>query len=349
MRKKNKLLVPRGVRCLFLLLALLLAVTTTPLIGISAEQPAKIKLKLALFHPSRATVSITYKKWEKKFKEATHGRVLLKIYDSGTLVKGPEFVDAVHRGIADLALSFPPYIGKTTPLGDISALPGLITSDKHGWDVCYGGLFKLLEAEYAEHGWHNVKCLHPFLCNMGYIYTKDKQIKVPDDLKGLKIRDTGAGAEYIKRCGGAPVFMRLGEVYEGIQRGIVDGARGSPGNIFDYKWYELKPMYGLSKPIMWAHLVLIANKNSLAKIPKDLKSLVDTFLYSMVLDESANRLKLDSYYRQDFLPAQGLTWYTPTPEEAALWEANAKSVIDAWLKRAGPRGQEALNIIKKYR
>ena len=45
-----------------------------------------------------------------------------------------------------------------------------------------------------------------------------------EDLKGLKVRSPGSVAGMIKALGATPVSMPMPEVYQALQKGVVEGA-----------------------------------------------------------------------------------------------------------------------------
>jgi len=50
----------------------------------------------------------------------------------------------------------------------------------------------------------------------------DKQLKGPDDLKGLKMRCSGDGGAVLAKMGVGTVFMPLGELFEAMKRKLID-------------------------------------------------------------------------------------------------------------------------------
>jgi TRAP-type C4-dicarboxylate transport system substrate-binding protein len=315
---------------------------------LAAEKESPITLKLALFHPAAADCTKIWRTYESKFATLTHGRVLLKVFDSGTLAKGSQHMDACQRNVADLAFSWPAYQGRTFPVCDIQSVPLLFRDKKGAADAYNFGVAKLIEEDYASHGMNNVMVISFLQFGNYYILTKDKQLKVPGDIEGLKMRASGGGqAAFFKACGAGPVSFGVGGLYEGMQRGIVSGSFVTAGNIKDYKLYEVGN-YLLNKPILQAPFQLIGSKKSIANIPNDLRPLVLELLRSATIAIEADRSRTDDYVLTTLAPSNGVKSYTPTKEEVALWTEKGKSVLDSWLKRAGDRGVRALEIVRKY-
>jgi C4-dicarboxylate-binding protein DctP len=314
----------------------------------AVEKGSPITLKLALFHPGVADCTKIWRTYESKFATITNGRVLLKVFDSGTLAKGAQHMDACQRNVADLAFSWAPYQGMTFPVCDIQSVPLLFRDKKGCMDAYKGGVAKLIEEDYASRGMDNVMVINFFIFGNYYIQTKDKQVRVPNDIKGLKMRASGGGqATLFKACGAAPVSAGVDSCYELMLRGTVDGTFVTPGNIMDFKLYELGK-YVLNKSILMAPFQLIGSKKSIAGIPDDLRPLVLELLTGATYEIEADRSRTDDYVMNTLAPSNGVAFYTPTKEEVVLWKEKSKDVLDSWIKRAGERGKKALEIVDHY-
>ena len=68
-------------------------------------------------------------------------------------------------------------------------------------------------------------------------YTKDKAIRTPADLKGLKIRvqDMKSQTDMMNYLGGIPVAMSYGDVYTSLQTGIIDGTENNETRRSDHE------------------------------------------------------------------------------------------------------------------
>jgi TRAP-type transport system periplasmic protein len=101
-----------------------------------------------------------------------------------------------------------------------------------------------------------------------YFLVKPKEsTKTGLDLTGLKIRSTGLYNPFLVAMGATTIVMAPGDVYAGLQRGVVDGLAWPWGSIGKYGWerflkYRVKPhFFGASQPL----LVNLTKWNSLSK------------------------------------------------------------------------------------
>jgi len=70
----------------------------------------------------------------------------------------------------------------------------------------------------------DVKVMYLHAYGSGLLFTKDKPVSKMEDLKGMKIRSHGTTAKVVKALGGIPVTMPMPELYQSLQKGVVDGA-----------------------------------------------------------------------------------------------------------------------------
>jgi len=58
----------------------------------------------------------------------------------------------------------------------------------------------------------------------GLLHTKGVAVRSMEDFQGLKFRGHGTSAQVIKALGGTPVSLPMPELYQSLQKGIVQGA-----------------------------------------------------------------------------------------------------------------------------
>ncbi|MBW1802823.1 MAG: TRAP transporter substrate-binding protein [Deltaproteobacteria bacterium] len=201
----------------FLALALILGIQIAP-------APAKpIVLKYATMNPPTSWHHTEfYVPWAEKVKNATEGRVTVKIYPSSTLGKPPSFFDLVKTGIADIALGVQAINAGQFPLSQITSLPFLqIPSGKAGAAI----LWRLYEKYPAiQKEYEGIKFLHAGFTSPCFFMTTKKPIRNLEDVKGVKLRAPGGRqAEAFELVGANPVAMHIAELYMAIEKGVIDG------------------------------------------------------------------------------------------------------------------------------
>ena len=90
----------------------------------------------------------------------------------------------------------------------------------------------------------------------------DKQIKVPADMAGIKLRMPGGDAwQFLGSALGAnPTPMAYAEVYTGLQTGAIDGQDNPLPNVENMKFYEVMDQIVLTSHLIGYDLLTISNE-----------------------------------------------------------------------------------------
>ncbi|MFK7806814.1 MAG: TRAP transporter substrate-binding protein [Saprospiraceae bacterium] len=214
-----------------------------------------------------------FAKW---VKEMSAGRLEIKVFGGGELVPPLESFDAVKSGAADMAHGCAYYwAGKAPAAQFFASVPfGMNAQQLNAWIINGGGL-KLWEELYGQFG------LIPMLggnsgVQMGGWF--NKEINSIADLQGLKMRIPGLGGKVLKKAGGAPVLLAGGEIYTGLERGIIDATEWM-GPFHDYHmgFYQIaKYYYSPGWHESGTALEFFMNKERFEELPKDLQAIVRT-------------------------------------------------------------------------
>ena len=148
------------------------------------------------------------------------GRLNITVYGGGELVPALEAFDAVRQGAAEVGSGAAYYwAGKLPAAQFFAGFPfGLNAQQMNAWLLSGGGM-ELWRELYATVG------LLPFAggntgVQMGGWF--NREIRSVADFRGLKMRMPGLGGRVLERLGGTPVLLPGGEIYTGLERGILD-------------------------------------------------------------------------------------------------------------------------------
>ena len=209
-----------------------------------------------------------------RITKASDGRLNIKVFAAGELVSPFGCFDAVSQGQAEMAHDSSSYaIDKLPAAGFFNAMPmGLTAGEFNGW-VYFGGGQELWDELYAA---ANVK---PFLAGntgtqMGGWFRKP--INSVADLKGLKFRTMGHGAQALAKLGVEIVPLPNGEIFANLQSGAIDGAEWvGPYNDLSLGFYKITKLYywpGFHEPCSAVQCII--NKGKFESLPDELKQIV---------------------------------------------------------------------------
>ena len=153
---------------------------------------------------------------------ATEGRIDIKVFPAGALVRPLETFDAVGDGVADMYHSAEYYWqGKSPAFNLFAAVPfGFTANELFAW-VQFGGgqdLWDTLSGQF------NIK---PFLCcntgtQMGGWCTRE--VPSLESLRGLRYRMPGLGGEVLRRLGAIVVNVPGSEIVSSLKSGALEGS-----------------------------------------------------------------------------------------------------------------------------
>jgi tripartite ATP-independent transporter DctP family solute receptor len=286
-------------------------------------------------------------------KEKTNGKVNIKPYFGSALLKGAQLNSAqmVAKGVIECAYESTINISPVIKECNIFSLPFFINTfenlDKMEHGQTGKAIFAAMEKKeltplaWAENGFRQI--------------TNNKRaIKMPEDLKGLKIRIVGSPIfiDIFKQLGADPVNMNWGDAVTAFQQGVVDGQENPVGvlvpvQIWQYQKYVTFWNY-LADP-----LVIYWNQKEWKSFPKDIQKALreaavesgkfETALARAGLDgnKSLNILKKDFNYTMEvpdpvkFMESKGMTVTFLSDKGVEAFKAATKPVLEKWIPEVG--------------
>ena len=187
-------------------------------------------------------------------------------------IGGPEAIptkdqpEALRAGTVDMYYGTAAYYAGIAPAANTTKLSQLTSQEEKdvGADAIYDEIHrKLLNSAYLG----ALGSQLPF-----QLYTVKKVTSV-DQLKGLKIRTSPMYVDFLKALGTTPVGTSPGDVYQALERGVVDGFMWPLVSIRLFGWQEVSkyvvgpPFYKVSHP-------LLMNAKKWDALPKDIQAVL---------------------------------------------------------------------------
>ncbi len=163
-----------------------------------------------------------FEEFAKFVASASEGRLTIKVYHAGELVKPFEAIDAVQTGTAQMGFGAPYYwAGKSDAISFVAAMPyGLTAQEQNAWCYYGGGIEVADKTAYKPLGLKFLPCGNTGN-QMGGWYAKE--VNTVADLEGLKFRMPGIGGEILKTFGVNVVLLPGAEVLPALTSGAIDG------------------------------------------------------------------------------------------------------------------------------
>jgi TRAP-type C4-dicarboxylate transport system substrate-binding protein len=189
--------------------------------GAGAQQ---IMLKLHhLLPPSAPAHFQMLAPWAQDVEKAAGGKVKIELYPAMALGgKPPELINQVRDGVVDIIWTVNGYTPSLFPRSEVFELPFVHTNNVVATNLAMRDMF--LNGAIAE-DFKSVKVMFLHVHAGQAIHMADKEVRKPDDLKGLKMRiPTRTGAWIIEALGAAPAAMPVPALPQALQKKVVDGA-----------------------------------------------------------------------------------------------------------------------------
>lgn len=192
-----------------------------------------------------------------KIKEKSGGKLTLTIYPSQQLGTERECLELLQIGSLGMTKVSSSVLEGFVPLYKVFSLPFIFESDEHKFKVFESALGKQILAA-PEKFWLRGLCFYD--AGSRSFYTKDKPVRTPDDLKGLKIRtqESATSVKMVNELGGSATPIAWGELYTALQQGVVDGAENNPPSFYTSHHYEVCKYYSLNEHTSVPDVLLIS-------------------------------------------------------------------------------------------
>jgi TRAP-type transport system periplasmic protein len=303
------------------------------------------ELRLSTFVPP---VHVIYREilvpWANEVAKATSGEVKVTLYPSMQLGgKAPELFRQAVDGVVDIVFTLPGYTSPAFPRTQMIELPGLKPDGMAATNMMWDLLDPYLRPEYQ-----GVKVIALWGAEDAGLMTRGAAIRSLDELKGKRMRaPSAAQAKQLEVMGAVPIAMPITEVYQSLERGVVDGAMLPFSTIPDFRLGEVANGYTIAGPLFGRSSFLVAmNRKKYDSLSPKARAAIDR-LSGRALSLEATKVYLKR-------SAQGLDSvrgkaevFQLTAQEQKRISAALRPIIDDWIRENEAKGIPAREMLKK--
>jgi tripartite ATP-independent transporter DctP family solute receptor len=328
----------RKTAVIMLAVALLAAFSAPPPVA-AADYKPEYKLSTVVGKPF--PWGIAGERWGELVKEKTGGRINIKTYPGTSLVGGDQTKEytAIRQGAIDMAIGSTINWSPQVKELNLFSMPFLMP-DYKAIDALTGGavgkeIFKILESKdtvplaWGENGFRELS-------------NSKKEIRKPEDLKGLKIRVVGSPLflDTFTALGANPTQMSWADAVPALSSGAVDGQE-NPLTIFTVA--KLHASANQKNLTLWGYvadpLIFVVNKEVWKSwTPEDQKIVREAALQAAKENIEAARKGLvapdDSMIKE--VQGLGVNVVALSDAEKAEFKKITKEVYEKWAKQIGP-------------
>lgn len=319
------------------------ATTTMLMSGVASAQTT---LKLSHYLPPVHGIHTDFiVPWTEQVTQCTGGAVKFEIFPGGTqLGNVAKQQEQVLAGVVDIAHGLHGIPRGRFPRTSLIELP-FMTDDA-------GAASRTLWAMYPDYlapEYKGLKVLALHAHNGGLVHTSNKKVEKMEDLKGLRLRTPSpAVSEMLTTLGATPQGLPPGEVYENIQKSVIDGTV--------FPWDPVKS-YGLNEVLKY-HLeagtytvpfLFVMNQRKYDSLPENVRKCIDQASGDALVGKFGDWWdKWDEAGRMEAQQA-GHTITKLSAEERERWRKALQPTIDTYIKQTSSQVENAQQIVDEMR
>src|SRR5687767_10216631 len=240
----------------------------------SAQETVRWKMQSA-FGSTLTHLGTSGVRFQKDIEAMSGGKFEVKFHEPGALIPPLECFDAVSKGSVEACWTTPGYhTGKYPEAAFFTTVPfGPNFGEFLAWKW-HGGGNALRDEIYGKHGMvaRDASCIGPE--TSGWFR---KEVKSLEELKGMKMRFFGLGAQVMAKLGVSVQLLAAADIYPALERGVIDATEFSmPAMDIKLGFHQIaKYNYfpGWHQQVSCGHLLM--NKAAWDKLPDNYKAMIE--------------------------------------------------------------------------
>lgn len=304
-------------------------------------------LRFSHFWPATSAMQTeVFEPWAKKLETESNGLLKVEIYPSATLSKPDVTYDSAAKGTIDIGAQAHGYTAGRFPLTQIAELPGLSNSAVQM--SCM--LQTLYDNGTIASEYEDTHLLFLMGAGPSALHTVDNVIRVPEDMKGMRIRRPSAIAgDIIEASGGSPVGLPAPDIYTSLQRGVIDGLSFPWQPTGDFRITELTNAH-TNIPFYNSALLVTMNKDRYEALSDDLKKIIDDNSGRVMADIAGEMTdREDSKFMEEARAKGDVMVDIPDPLNDPDWKGPLTEGTQKYLSDVRALGLDADSVYEKVK
>lgn len=219
-------------------------------------------LKFAHHYPMDHPHTLGAEMFKELVEERSNGEIEVQLYPNNQMGNAHQIFENLSLGSLDIILTDPgaPAFANM-PLWDIVMGPFMYRDYAHAYKVAHSPMMKEMYDDLDKK--LGITVIDPiWFYGFRHITTAKTPVRVPSDLKGLKIRtpEIPGFIKAIEVIGGTPTPLSFADLYLALKQGVVDGQENPVGVIYSNKYYEAQKFISLTGHILSKNTVYMNTK-----------------------------------------------------------------------------------------
>ena len=275
----------------------------------------------ASYIPSEGNPTIeSYKYFKQIVEERTNGRILVNVYSGGAM--GSNDADNTEKcahNIVQMTDTPTHTLSEFTGIKEyaVTTVPFMFTTADEFFKFVDSDIMKQVgEQLTAQTG---LKLFGGFFDGFMAFATLNNSVRTPADISGLKIRTQTSDAyiNAVNELGASAIPMGAGEIYTGLQQGVIDGISGIPMMVVNEQYYTLLKYLADVNAFVNNHMIIMNNEFYMS-IPDDLRGILDDCIAEL---QVVLRRDVGDYVEEAYkiCADNGMEVVRLTPAERQVW------------------------------
>ncbi len=316
--------------------------------GTESSNGESIELVVNSWFASDADVpNNVWKPWKKYVEEKTDGRVEVKVHYNGALAGSNEILEGVKSGMFDVGMALAMYYedSQLFPLsiGDLPFANGG-DPDKDA------AIIQEFSKQYEDSIWEGVIKVGVGSPPPKYMYATSP-INSVDFLEGKSVRvSNDLEAELFKSMGGTPTEVAFEEVYNSLDKGIIDSMVSTHDVYTNLQLVETAPNF-LNVPVSFAQATAVMNKDFFNSLPEDLQQLFKEDLnpkWEELFEGNARKVMANDSEVIEMVESNGGKVTSFEGEELSEFKSYGKPVWEFWVEKAKEKGYPGEEMMEEF-
>jgi len=299
-------------------------------------EPAQLKFG-STAPPMSVMNSQIWAPWIKDVEAASEGTIAIQLFTGNSLGTVYNIYDRTLNRVVDISF------GLFGPLTDQFPRTMVVSQpfERQSGKVASLALTRLAAKGVIAEEYKNVKPLALFVMSGSIIHSK-KPVKSLAELKGLKLAmESRINAQIVERLGATAVTMVPPEIYQSLQRGVVEGTAIGWQAVGSFRLDEVTSAH-LNEVLSTSPAFVFMNKESFAALPEKARAAIERNSgepFARRVTAVTARMEQNQFARVSALPSHSIIRIEPA--ELARWKELTEPLTRDWVK-ATPDGAKVL-------
>ncbi|WP_252106436.1 MULTISPECIES: C4-dicarboxylate TRAP transporter substrate-binding protein [unclassified Halomonas] len=310
------------------------------------QKSADYVLHYSTYSSANSDQSKTVQRWAEEIERLTDGKVQVEFHYSQSLIGADSALQATLDGRTDLAQVGSMYAASDLPMYTVTELP-FETQNPKAQMTAIERLYNENTTFREDFDRQGAKLLFPLPLG-AVVLGLNEPADSPADLRGRSIRSGGLTSEVLLTANVNPVAMTANDIYESMERGIIDGYSAiAAANLPAFSLSEATP-YLVNPGIgTFASSIVIMNVELFESMPQAYQEAIEQ-ASAQSIDVGLKEMDAAGEVACNDLLASNAVLSEFADADIERWSEQV-DIASNWIDRYARRSYDAQSVLEDYR